>query len=252
MSVLSRRFWSEGPGSFALALGLALFVRWALFEAYVIPSGSMLPSLLINDHIFVNKVVYGVRFPFSERWFVRLGEPRRGDVVVFKLPTAREKYYIKRIVGLPGDQVLVENGHVYINGKPLERSIPQGLRDDGLWLRDADFPGEAQAGGRSLYVHWEEHVDAKTFSVLVRRESLAAATFGPVTVPDDEYFVLGDNRDNSQDSRTWDAEQRFVPRGNLVGRASVVWLSCETTLPVLTFLCNPLTVRWQRLLHAVN
>ena len=252
MSVISRRFWSEGPGSFALALLLALGVRWALLEAYVIPSGSMLPSLLINDHIFVNKIAYGVRVPFGETWLLRWGEPRRGDVVVFKFPGARDKYYVKRVVGIPGDQVMIENGHLYVNGRPVERAIPRERREDGVWLRDADFPGEAEAGGRSLYVHWEERADDRAYSTLIRKDTPDAPAFGPVTVPDDRYFVLGDNRDNSQDSRAWEESQRFVPRGNLVGRASFVWLSCETTLPGLTFLCNPLAIRWRRLLHSVH
>lgn len=249
---MNRRFWSEGPGSFVLAVALALFVRWALLEAYVIPSGSMLPSLLINDHIFVNKIVFGIRAPFSEKWFVRFREPRRGDVVVFKFPADKDKYYIKRVIGLPGDRIMIENSHVYLNGKPVERVIPEAVRDDWLLLRDEDFPGEVAAGGRSLYVHWEERLDHKDYSVLIRKESGGSPNFGPVTVPEREYFVLGDNRDNSRDSRAWEAEHRFVPRDYLIGRASFVWLSCETTLPVLTFLCNPLTVRWRRLLHAVN
>ena len=166
VSVLTKRFWSEGPGSFALALGLALLVRWALLEAYVIPSGSMLPSLLINDHIFVNKIVYGVRAPFSERWLVRWAEPHRGDLVVFKFPGALEKYYIKAHRGRAGDRVLIENGRLYVNGRAIERTIPRALDDDGLWLRDADFPGEANSGGRALYVHWEERLDTKAYSVL--------------------------------------------------------------------------------------
>ena len=101
-------------------------------------------------------------------------------------------------------------------------------------------------------MHWEEHLDGKTYSVLLRKEGGSQRTFGPVTVPVGEYLVLGDNRDNSQDSRAWDSENRFVPRGYLIGRASMVWLSCESTLPVVTFLCNPLTIRWKRFFHAVN
>lgn len=252
MIVFSRRFWTEGPGSFVLAVALALFVRWAFFEAYVIPSTSMLPTLLVNDHIFVNKVIYGIRAPFSEKWFVQWSHPQRGEVVVFKYPADKDKYYIKRVVGLPGDRILYENGHLYVNEKLVERTIPQGLKDEWNWLRDSDFPGDAEAGGRSLYVHWEERLGEKTFSVLLRKEGVNTGTFGPVTVPSAQYLVLGDNRDNSQDSRAWTEERRFVPRDYLIGRASFVWLSCESTLPVLTFLCNPLEIRWKRLLHSVQ
>lgn len=252
MSPLGRRFWTEGPGSFIIAIGLALFVRWALFEAYVIPSTSMLPTLLVNDHIFVNKIIYGVRAPFSERWFVQWRHPRRGEVVVFKYPADKDKYYIKRVVGLPGDRVMLDKGNLYVNEKLVEKTIPQNLKGEWAWLRDSDFPGDQNAGGRALYVHWEEHVDGRDYSILLRKEGVGQGTFGPVTVPDGQYLVLGDNRDNSQDSRAWANESRFVPRDFLIGRASFVWLSCESTLPVVTFLCNPLEIRWKRMFHTVH
>ena len=252
MGFFSRRFWTEGPGSFVVAIGLALFVRWAFFEAYVIPSTSMLPTLLVHDHIFVNKILYGVRAPFSERWFAQWRHPARGEVVVFKYPAAKEKYYIKRIVGLPGDRILYENGHLYVNEKLIEKNIPQSLKDEWLWLRDEDFPGDQIAGGRALYVHWEEQLGEETHSILLRKEGSGQDIFGPVSVPEGQYLVLGDNRDNSQDSRAWIEDRRFVPREYLIGRASFVWLSCESTLPVLTFLCNPLEIRWQRFFHSVQ
>jgi signal peptidase I len=252
VSLLSRRFWTEGPGSFLIAIVLALFIRWAFFEAYVIPSTSMLPTLLVHDHIFVNKILYGVRAPFSEKWFVQWRHPQRGEVVVFKYPADKEKYFIKRVVGLPGDRVLYENGHLYVNEKLIEKTIPQGFKDEWLWLRDSDFPGDQDIGGRALYVHWEEHLADITHSILLRKEGANQVTFGPVTVPEGQYLVLGDNRDNSQDSRAWSEGRRFVPRAYLIGRASFVWLSCESTLPVVTFLCNPLDIRWKRLFHSVQ
>lgn len=252
MSIFRRRFWTEGPGSFALAIGLALIVRWAFFEAYVIPSTSMLPTLLVNDHIFVNKIIYGMRVPFSERWLFQWKAPQRGDVVVFKFPNDNSTYLIKRVIGVPGDRVLYERGHLYVNEKLVEKNIPQDLKEEFFWLRDQDFPGDQSVGGRSLYVHWEEQLENRRYSVILRKENSAGDTFGPLTVPDSQYLMLGDNRDNSQDSRTWEGENRFVPRDYIMGRASMVWLSCESTLPVLSFLCNPLTTRWKRLFHFVN
>ena len=246
-----RRFWSEGPGSFILAIALALTVLWLFFEAYVIPSTSMLPTLLVHDHIFVNKIIYGLRAPFSEKWITRWSEPARGDVVVFKYPADTDKYFIKRIVGLPGDQILYENNNLYVNEKLVERTIPRDLKSEWRTLKDNDFPGDEEAGGRALYVHWEEHLDQTNYSVLLRREG-GGSTFGPMAVPSGQYFVLGDNRDNSKDSRAWEADKRFVPRELLIGRASFVWLSCESTLPGLTFLCNPLGIRWNRLFHPVK
>lgn len=251
MSPFSRRFWSEGPGSFALAVALALFVRWALIEAYVIPSTAMLPTLLVHDHIFVNKIAYGLRVPFSERWLFKWGEPRRGDVVVFRARQNPEQFYIKRVEGVPGDRVLVENGNLYVNEKLVERTIPDAHKEDWYWLRDRDFPGDESTGGLSLYIQWEEHVGDKSYSILLRKDG-SPGTFGPVTVPADQYLMLGDNRDNSEDSRSWEGENRFIPRDLLIGQASRVWLSCESTLPVVTFLCNPLTIRWKRFLHPVE
>lgn len=252
MDLFSRRFWIEGAGSFLVAIALALVVRWALFEAYVIPSPSMLPTLLVNDHIFVNKILYGMRVPFSEKWLLQWRHPERGEVVVFTLPGDRGKYFIKRVIGLPGDRILYENGNLYVNEKLAERTIPQNLREDWQWLRDADFPGDQDIGGRALYVHWEERLGSHLYSVIVRKDAVQPAAFGPITVPDGQYLVLGDNRDNSEDSRAWPQASRFVPRDLLIGRASVVWLSCESTLPVVTFLCNPLSLRWGRFFHSVN
>jgi len=247
-----RKFWREGPGSFVVAIGLALVVRWVLLEAYVIPSTSMLPTLLVHDHIFVNKILYGLRAPFSEKWFLQWRDPRRGEVVVFKYPADKDKYYIKRVIGVPGDRVLYDGGHLYVNERLVERTIPQEFKEDWKWLRDSDFPGDQAAGGRALYVHWEEHLDDKSYSILLRKGSGVDERFGPTVVPEGQYFVLGDNRDNSQDSRAWEPTARFVPRDYMIGRASWVWLSCERTLPVVTFLCNPLTIRWSRFLDAVN
>ena len=252
MSPFERRFWSEGPGSFALAIVLALIVRWAFFEAYVIPSTSMLPTLLVHDHIFVNKIIYGIRIPFSDRWLVRWSDPQRGEVVVFRNQATPDQYFIKRLAGIPGDRVVFENGNLYVNEKLVEKTIPQRLKEEWNWLRDSDFPGEQAAGGLANYVQWEEHLGEKNYSVLLRKEGGSPGTFGPITVPAGQYLVLGDNRDNSQDSRAWDEASRFIPRGQFIGRASHVWLSCESTLPVVTFLCNPLTIRWRRFLHPVE
>ncbi len=248
----SKRFWTEGLGSFIIAIAIALFIRWAFMEAYVIPSGSMLPSLLIRDHIFVNKVVYGVRVPFTERWMFRWGEPQHGEVVVFKYPQDLSQFYIKRVVALGGDRVFYENGNLYVNDQLIERRVPQEVVDDFAWLRNEDFPGEESLGGLANYVHWQENLGDHSYSTLLRRGDPVNLAFGPFTVPPGHFFVLGDNRDNSQDSRAWDEDKRFVPRDYLVGRAMFVWLSCEKTLPVVTFLCHPLHLRWRRFFHSIH
>lgn len=246
---LDKKFWTEGTGSFFIAIGVALTIRWALIEAYVIPSGSMLPTLLIQDHIFVNKFVYGLRVPFTEKWLVRTGEPKRGDVIVFKFPENKDLFYIKRVVGLPGDRVLFENGNLYVNDELVEKKVPGRLKSEMSWLHDEDFRGEG-TGAVQSYVQWEETLGDQTYSTLLRK-GRANDSSGPYEVPPDSYFVMGDNRDNSQDSRGWPTTH-FVPRENLVGRAMFVWLSCDRTLPVVTFLCDPFAIRWGRFFHSVH
>ena len=248
----TKRFWTEGLGSFALAVLLALTVRWAIVEAYVIPSTSMLPTLLVNDHIFINKIQFGLRWPLTEKWIFTFMDPRPGDVVVFKYPQDKKQFYIKRVVGAPGDRVFFENGNLYVNEHVVERRIPQSLRQDAEWVRTEDFPGEEVGGGKESYVHWEEFLTDQPYSVLLRKEQPRNLSYGPYTVPQGHYFVMGDNRNNSQDSREWDEAKRFVPRENMVGKAWFVWLSCEKTFATLPFLCHPLGIRWSRLFREVR
>jgi signal peptidase I len=252
-----KKFWTEGWGSLVVAMLCAMFIRWSLLEAYVIPSGSMFPTLLVHDHIFVNKLVYGLRIPFTEKWMVKFSDPQRGDVIVFKYPRDPSTFYIKRVVGLPGDKIAYEHGTLYINDQVAEKKLPLNS-DDFLLLRDVDFQREDSIyDTKDNYVNFTEILVTSAnpkgeqkqieHSILLRRGDVYDK-FGPVVVPDGHLFVMGDNRNNSADSRVWG----FLPEKNILGRASFVWLSCEETLNYVSFLCNPLTIRWKRFGHIVR
>ena len=248
----NRKFWTEGYGTLLLAVLLALLIRWALLEAYVIPSGSMYPSLLTYDYIFVNKMIYGLRAPFSEKWFFRFGKPKKGEVVVFKYPMNKKTFFIKRVVGTEGDTLEYSQGALQVNGVPVKRTSVNVSRGGMLFLADKDFQTEgAYFDMKDNYTVFEEQLGKHQYDTLLRHGE-SFSSFGPVTVPSNHVFVMGDNRDNSNDSRGWG----FLPVEYVLGRASMVWLSCKKPLskntPGLSRVCNPLSLRWKRLFHLIH
>ncbi len=225
-----RTSWPEAIGIFLLPMFLVLCVRWLFFEPYVIPSGSMLPTLLINDHIFVNKLSYGLQNPFSGElaWLWR--SPQRGDIAVFRFPENPQVFFVKRLIGLPGDSIEIRQNILSINGQVVATTEVNST--DVLWVNlpdEEEFQYLKESMGTSHLIRWK-----KEFT----------NDFGPEVVPPGHYFAMGDNRSQSHDSRFWG----FVPEKNLIGRGSLVWLSCNEMLPEASFICNPLTLRWNRML----
>jgi signal peptidase I len=216
--------------SIVIAVILALFVRTWVVQAFKIPTGSMENNLLIGDHLLVNKFVFGPTMSPVDRALLPVRDIRRGDILVFKYPEEPERDFIKRVIGLPGDSVELKAKKVYINGQALDEP----------------------------YVHFlTPAAEGSEVTSLDVRER-----YGPVTVPPDQYFVMGDNRDNSQDSRYWG----FLPRSYVKGKALMIYWSYESgrddyeedglgasirqTFSVVTHFFT--RTRWERLLHQIH
>lgn len=181
-----------------IAILLALFIRTFVVQAFKIPSGSMKPTLLVGDHILVNKFIYGIKIPFVRKTLIPVKEPQREDVIVFIYPVNKDKDFIKRIIGLPGDQIEIFGRKIHINGRPF--------RDMHGFYSDTDKSSS--------------DLPAKTH-------------FGPITVPENHLFVMGDNRNHSYDSRSWG----FVPLKSVKGKAFIIYWSWP---------------HWKRFLHIIH
>lgn len=234
MSALHKfRLWLMDTGKqLIIAVFIVLILRSSFLEPYKIPSGSMIPTLFVGDHIFVNKLSYGFKFPFTEWIFdapVYVTEqkvPERGDVIVFRWPRNESINYIKRVVGLPGDTVAIRDKVLYINDKPISETpwhdehLLSGIDNDQdrarltLYMEnlcsDKVLP-EVPADCKNVVKH----------PVLHDGKSLHLSDYGPAKIPDGNIFVLGDNRDRSSDSRYWG----MVPLKNIKGKAMFVWLN---------------------------
>ena len=189
---------------------IVLVLRSFLVEPFRIPSGSMIPTLLVGDFILVNKYTYGIRLPVLNKKLIELGSPERGDVVVFRYPLDPATPFIKRVIGLPGDRVSYRHKQVYINGEPVKRT------SGGTYV---GLRAAARHTGSNLFT---ETLDDNRHNILVAPSG--GGMNGEFEVPDGHYFVLGDNRDNSRDSRYWG----YVPDQNLVGKAFFIWLNWDS------------------------
>jgi signal peptidase I len=199
--------------SIVIAVILALFIRTWVVQAFKIPTGSMENNLLVGDHLLVDKFVFSPAPTSLERALLPVREVKRGDVIVFKYPMEPERDFIKRVIGLPGETLELKKKVVYINGQPLKED----------------------------YVHFLVPIGAGGLEAMDKRDD-----YGPVTVPEGYYFAMGDNRDNSQDSRWWG----FLSRDYIKGKALMVYWSYEPENgSVTSFLTG---TRWNRLLHQIR
>ena len=195
-----------------IAILLALFIRTFIVQAFKIPSGSMLPTLLIGDHLLVNKFIYGIRVPFSGKIIVPIVDPSKGDVVVFKFPKDRSIDYIKRVVGTPGDTVEIKNKKVFVNGIAAE----------------------------------DPHAHLSSPAILDAQKS-PRDNFGPILVPEDLIFVMGDNRDNSYDSRFWG----FVDQKDILGKAFILYWSWDIDKSLFSA-DRFKSIRWGRVANLID
>ncbi len=196
--------------AFAIAILLAIFIRTFIIQAFKIPSGSMLPTLQIGDHLLVNKFIYGIKMPFTGTTLIPIKSPERGDIIVFKYPRDPSVDYIKRVIGLPGETIKIINKRVYINDIAIE---------------------DPHAHFTSTFISKEPPKD----------------NYSARTIPEGKYFVMGDNRDNSSDSRFWG----LVDQKEILGKAFIIYWSWNIDKPLLSI--DRLTsVRWGRLADIIH
>jgi signal peptidase I len=210
VTILKEPTWIEYCKSFFPVILAVLLLRSFLVEPFRIPSGSMMPTLLVGDFILVNKFAYGIRLPVLNTKIIDIDEPERGDVVVFRYPKDPSVDYIKRVVGLPGDTVRYANKVVYVNGRPSGQ-VPAGV-----------YVGKGSGVSMSGASKRREQLGDLQHDILVMPRTPGVE--GQYVVGEGEYFVMGDNRDNSNDSRYWGT----VPEGNLVGKAFRIWMNWDS------------------------
>jgi signal peptidase I len=221
-------WYVEYSKSFFPVILLVFVIRSFLVEPFKIPSGSMMPTLLAGDYILVNKFTYGLRVPIINSTFVKIGEPARGDVFVFHYPPEPTIDYIKRVVGLPGDVIQYHNKRLSLNGKVLNVNG----EDDFIYTLQTKDENNQDRDVTIQALRYQEALGEAKHDILVHdlvnqyaSDSLGARLMSgqSITVPQGHYFAMGDNRDNSSDSRVWG----FVPERNLVGKAFYIWFNFD-------------------------
>jgi signal peptidase I len=218
-----RSFYKEWVEPFLIAAIVALFIRQFVVEAFKIPSGSMIPTLTIGDHLLVNKFVYGPRIPFMDTRIFTWQVPQRGDIIVFKYPENEDKNFIKRVIGLPGDKIQITSGRLFINDRIVPITPTRPPADSTV--------EEGPSFGKPMF--YEEQLGTVEHRIQYLMDQ-SGRNEGPWLVPRNSVFVMGDNRDNSQDSRVWG----FVKFNKILGRAFIIYWSWDG---------DGRWVRWERI-----
>ncbi|ADJ24040.1 MAG: signal peptidase I [Hyphomicrobium denitrificans] len=244
--------WSETLIIVVEALAIAMLVRIFFYQPFNIPSGSMKETLLVGDYLFVSKLSYGYSkfsFPFSPDLFsgrIWGAEPKRGDVAVFKLPRDNSTDYIKRVIGLPGDEIQMKGGQLFINGQAVPK-VPAG-----------SFTTREEGRERAIPVFQETLPNGVKYNVLDSDPDGPYDNTAVYKVPPGHYFMMGDNRDNSTDSRVQSSRYGvgFVPYENFIGRAEIIFFSADVDEPDAFRWWSPWTwpfdIRWNRFFHLVR
>ena len=210
----------EYAKSFFPVILLVFLIRSFVAEPFKIPSGSMMPTLLAGDYILVNKFTYGLRLPVLNTVFLDINQPKRGDIAVFHFPPNPKIDYIKRIIGLPGDRIQYQNKRLVINDQPIEATILDDVDNqmlDGNVIRSHRLQEQLADVAHDILIH---DIPNRYESDAIGDKLLNGET---IVVPEGHYFAMGDNRDNSSDSRVWG----FVPNKNLVGKAFFIWFNFD-------------------------
>ena len=222
-TMLMQPWWLDWTAGLFPVILIVFLLRSFLFEPFKIPSGSMIPTLLVGDLILVNKFHYGVRLPVINKKIIDNHDPQRGDVMVFRYPVDPRQDYIKRVVGIPGDEVVFQNQALTINGKPVALKSLGDFYDEDSLRYEPQFSEALGEGEHKLLVNPKRQAyygpDPKSFPMHENCRYTAEGV--SCKVPAGHYFMMGDNRDNSMDSRYWG----FVPEANIVGRAFFVWMN---------------------------
>ncbi|MEO7032129.1 MAG: signal peptidase I [Herbaspirillum sp.] len=220
--ILRQPIWIEYSGSFFPVIALVFFLRSFLYEPFKIPSSSMVPTLQVGDLILVNKFTYGIRLPIINKKIIDVNEPKRGDVMVFKYPKDVSLDYIKRVVGVPGDKILYKNKRLTINGQALSYTPLPDYLDEETLNYSRQFRENLTGVEHRILTEDRAPTYVPNPDQFEQHELCTYDTEGfACTVPPGKYFMMGDNRDNSLDSRYWG----FVPDKNIVGKAFFVWMN---------------------------